>query len=656
MTIGAAIATLAVILVILFGPTALSCSGSPDGFQACFNKKLASLGIVPEQPVSVAETTEPAPEAPAPDTATTPETPAATPAETPAEPAPVADGLIAATFGLLRAEPDGSVVIAGSGKPGSTIEIFANGELLGTTVTEPTGDWVFVPETRLAPGGLEITLGEAGSEELAAQSFVVVIDPELKAEPLVVASTPGEASAVLQGLVPPTATADVPAAGTGTEVAAVDPAATTPAAPIADATAPAPEAATTEAPAPAEDTPTEVATTDPAAATPAPETAVAAVPASIDAIEIDGNRNFFAGGGTDGSPVRVYVDDVFVAESVVADGRWLVESGNVLTKPSQRVRVDILKPGSAEVASRAEVNFVVELPAAAPESPIVVADATPAETPADAQSETAVVPETTPPAAAPSADSTSAQQMPAVENPQPPVEEPAAVPGESKPKDEKPAEVAAAPAPAPASEPTVQAPASQPDAPAQPAEMEVADATQAAPEAPKPAPDQVLPKPSTDAATGPDVEQPAPVAEPAPASEPAATAEAAPATETAAPAADQPAAEPASEAAPAVAPEVIAAPEPEVQVAEQSAPPAVPATEDAEVPTLVAVQVGDAESLRFASGKAIIRRGDNLWTIARRVYGSGIKYTTIFQANDNQIRNPNRIYPGQVFDLPIKAE
>jgi nucleoid-associated protein YgaU len=66
----------------------------------------------------------------------------------------------------------------------------------------------------------------------------------------------------------------------------------------------------------------------------------------------------------------------------------------------------------------------------------------------------------------------------------------------------------------------------------------------------------------------------------------------------------------------------------------------------------VAKQVGDPEGQRIASGKAIIRRGDNLWTIARRVYGEGIKYTTIYKANTGQIRNPNRIYPGQVFDLP----
>ncbi|HHG90531.1 MAG TPA: LysM peptidoglycan-binding domain-containing protein, partial [Devosia sp.] len=71
-----------------------------------------------------------------------------------------------------------------------------------------------------------------------------------------------------------------------------------------------------------------------------------------------------------------------------------------------------------------------------------------------------------------------------------------------------------------------------------------------------------------------------------------------------------------------------------------------------EIPTLVAVPIGDPEDQRFVSGKAIIRHGDNLWTIARRVYGAGISYTMIFDANKAQIRDPDLIYPGQVFDLP----
>ncbi|WP_068316548.1 Ig-like domain-containing protein [Polycladidibacter hongkongensis] len=52
----------------------------------------------------------------------------------------------------------------------------------------------------------------------------------------------------------------------------------------------------------------------------------------------------------------------------------------------------------------------------------------------------------------------------------------------------------------------------------------------------------------------------------------------------------------------------------------------------------------------------IIRRGDNLWTISRRLYGSGYRYTTIYRANDSQIRNPDLIYPGQVFVLPTRDE
>jgi nucleoid-associated protein YgaU len=48
----------------------------------------------------------------------------------------------------------------------------------------------------------------------------------------------------------------------------------------------------------------------------------------------------------------------------------------------------------------------------------------------------------------------------------------------------------------------------------------------------------------------------------------------------------------------------------------------------------------------------IIKRGDNLWRISREMYGHGLRYSTIYQANKDQIRNPDRIYPGQVFMLP----
>lgn len=47
-----------------------------------------------------------------------------------------------------------------------------------------------------------------------------------------------------------------------------------------------------------------------------------------------------------------------------------------------------------------------------------------------------------------------------------------------------------------------------------------------------------------------------------------------------------------------------------------------------------------------------VKRGDCLWNIARRFYGNGAKYTTIYNANRSKIRNPNLIYPGQVLWIP----
>jgi nucleoid-associated protein YgaU len=59
-----------------------------------------------------------------------------------------------------------------------------------------------------------------------------------------------------------------------------------------------------------------------------------------------------------------------------------------------------------------------------------------------------------------------------------------------------------------------------------------------------------------------------------------------------------------------------------------------------------------APALQRVDGSVIIRRGDSLWRISRRVYGRGIRYSTIYLANQQQIRNPDMIWPGQVFSVP----
>ncbi|MBB4050992.1 nucleoid-associated protein YgaU [Devosia subaequoris] len=700
---------------------------------------MVEVGLIPAPPApAVAETEAPAEEVVASVEEAVPAEPeldVTPPIEAEAE-ADV-DQVVAATFGLLRAEPDGSVVIAGSGTPGSRVEVFANGELLGTVEVESSGDWVFVPDAPLPPGGMEITLGEEGKPGSAEDSFIVVINEDKSSQPLVVASTPGEASEVLQGLNAPTQMAlapaanplqpaqdrpaanpvapaqpaasedapavpltavepqqalealepseaaasqqttaplapDVPAAEPET---AAEPASPEPASPPADESRIAPaqtatgaqtgvdtsgptEAAEmdvagqpeTQAPAPAEpaqpldqdeavvspapvtnaqpadeaqpptDTPVpaaetipaeeaeeaaaptlpqpestpasatepepaatagivedpQIAATDPdpaaeAVAEQAAETLAAApvVPPTIDAIEIENDRTFFAGAGPEGGIVRLYVDDSFVADATIEGGRWLVEAGPVLDAPSQRVRVDLLQPNSAEVIARAEVNFVVEVPGA--ETSVDIAQAPALE------SEPASPPETAAPAAAvPAAD---APVEPVVVTPDQPAIEPDVAAAEEE-----------APPPVETPEPVV-------------AESEPA----------REAPDE----------QAASVEQTEPV--------------------TAEPASAPPAAD-----APTTA-------EPQQALAEPVETPAETVSDEPAVPTMVAVSLGDPDAQRFASGKAIIRRGDNLWTIARRVYGEGLKYTTIYQANTGQIRDPDRIYPGQVFDLPEDA-
>ena len=49
-----------------------------------------------------------------------------------------------------------------------------------------------------------------------------------------------------------------------------------------------------------------------------------------------------------------------------------------------------------------------------------------------------------------------------------------------------------------------------------------------------------------------------------------------------------------------------------------------------------------------------VQPGDNLWNIARQTYGSGPRYAVIYAANQTDIRDPDLIYPGQIFRLPAK--
>ena len=71
------------------------------------------------------------------------------------------------------------------------------------------------------------------------------------------------------------------------------------------------------------------------------------------------------------------------------------------------------------------------------------------------------------------------------------------------------------------------------------------------------------------------------------------------------------------------------------------------------------VESVNGDELKLESGKAgdeaefyTIVKGDSLWKIAKKYYGDGNKYPTLFEANREVIKDADLIYPGQVIRIP----
>ncbi len=47
-----------------------------------------------------------------------------------------------------------------------------------------------------------------------------------------------------------------------------------------------------------------------------------------------------------------------------------------------------------------------------------------------------------------------------------------------------------------------------------------------------------------------------------------------------------------------------------------------------------------------------VESGDSLWKIAEATLGDGSRYTEIFEANKPMLKDPDKIYPGQVLRIP----
>jgi nucleoid-associated protein YgaU len=78
---------------------------------------------------------------------------------------------------------------------------------------------------------------------------------------------------------------------------------------------------------------------------------------------------------------------------------------------------------------------------------------------------------------------------------------------------------------------------------------------------------------------------------------------------------------------------------------------------DPKRPDFSDVSSGESSTAREASGgdapsEYTVVPGDSLSKIAKRFYGDANQWRRIFEANRDQIENPDLIHPGQVFRIP----
>ena len=67
------------------------------------------------------------------------------------------------------------------------------------------------------------------------------------------------------------------------------------------------------------------------------------------------------------------------------------------------------------------------------------------------------------------------------------------------------------------------------------------------------------------------------------------------------------------------------------------------------------IEVNPQEIIVTQAQKYKVQEGDTLQKIAKKFYGSMKKWTVIYEANKANLKGPDKIYPGQVLDIPAGA-
>lgn len=528
----------------------------------------------------------------------------AKPADT--KPADAAAAWTVPGFDVLRVEPDGSTVIAGRAQPNTKLEIVNGETVVGTADVGATGDFAAIFDKPLPAGDYQLTLrsvGENGVTKSSEEVATVSIPKDKTGELLAMVSKPGEASRIItKPVAEATAAATAEVAAAGTAAAEAKPAET---------------AVAAQTPA-----------TDNAAAATGDKSAVA-----VSAVEIEGKKIFVAGNAKPGALVRIYADDTLVGETKTDEqGRFVVDGTIDLPVGNHTIRADMMGADGSKVELRAAVPF--DRPVGDQVAAVAQGNAQGSVVPFDGGSFDGLrleatkalsllkglfaggkVPSAEELAAARSATEIALKSL-----------------ADFKVADNLDAnvkEMAAKTAKA-ATDALTMLKALPKDAASVSASLgKIETAVGSA----------LMPR--TDG-TGND----------AVASE---TTTVAPAEDSAATAGAVPAG-----SGDAAKPSTEMAEKPAVESATPAAESGSAATSTGNAPAATGQASAEPETVQQAplqqsKTSVIIRRGDTLWQISRRLYGSGVRYTTIYLANEDQITDPDRILPGQIFGVPDKA-
>ena len=274
---------------------------------------------------------------------------AAAPAAEPAAAAPEAP-----TFDVVRVEPDGSALVAGTAAPGAAVTVYADDAPLAEATADAEGNFVAVFEAPPAAEPRALTLGSTTDEGAAASSGEVVLllpPAPAEAEPAGTEPVGGRAATP----------AEPGAAPSAAEVAMAEPAAPGAAAP--DGARGALPAAAVE-PAAAEVAATAIVRADSVEVVPSESGPVDDRDVTLGSVSYaEAGEVTLAGLGTAGSVLRAYVDGDLADEARVGtDGRWSMDLPDV-AEGVYTLRIDQLG-ADGRVESRVETPFQRDFPRA----------------------------------------------------------------------------------------------------------------------------------------------------------------------------------------------------------------------------------------------------------------------------------------------------